>query len=1262
MESALNSALTKGGRIVDLAYAAIVHQLGITQRFFPQGFGRLDLIDFHEDVRTFQTWPPAHFTQQLPWRKLVQDSYGGHGYKVFKASFRTPCQGRVYDALPPESRTAHAMLILPDKPAEGAPCVVHLAATGDHGYTRRTHLGLPLVQQGIATLALESPYYGERKPHYQQGAKLLHVSDLLLLGRATIEESLLLLHWLGQAGHERLGMCGLSMGGVHANMVASLYPGPVALTPLLSPRSASGSYCSGALYHATAWTQIVADLQRQEEQVLAALQHAGRGSELMGRARWWVDSRTQQQKAEAAEAQQREEERVAAHAAADASREVQAAAHAAAVQAASRSEGASGSKAGGGQGRRGASGAPSGSSGAAGQPAEEASSSFQWQATGRWAGRVSDELRSAMGQVERLERDHQHEAAVARLHAVLETYTDVTRFPKPRRTDAAVIVGAQQDAYVSPQSILELQQHLAGSEVRWVPGGHVTSFLLHHRSFRQAIVDSLAKLAQPPPLATTAAQSQHLLSSGHANSSMHPAGPAAAQQLTPLQGRNTPLPGVTDVYVSAVVDHLVAVNDADYRFEVVLYMLLTWRDPRARAAVDQATEAALTNPSYNDGNGCQLPCTTIYAWTANRDAQPYCCDDIWLPHFEFINVRGFSQDRVVRYGVRIPADNSSDAVGWWVHIQGEFYTPLQFRSFPFDKQYLSVQVQYGNKFAPDSTVNIVPSATGTQLYEPETGDKLSGWTVEGIQIVPFNLSSLDLLAAGDGTLSDPDDPWPLNPTSPTQGPPGQSNFIGYLWQNGFEIYIEVHRVSLYYVITAILPIYINTCLALLVFSVSPRHLDTRLGIVVTLFLSLTALQFIIAAGLPSSQTVVPTQQLIIVSYCILAGIGVTSILVFWMVSLHRSRERQRRLARAKRAFTNRWHSVTSSMGLAASAVAAFKAKGAAAAAGRGTGGAGNGGNGNAAGSSPPSAPSTQSGQGGVKGGAPRLRSRLQSSRVSWGSDVGNAAAAGAGAADLAAQAAEPPSGSPQQEALPASPFERAAGGTAASKWKAAAGAAGTAGTAGAAGAAALPGADSHVGSGVQLLPAAPTSSAVQPRLETAGTISGPQGGGMGVYGGGSFAERGSSGDDDSDAGGSSGGGGDDSDSSFHSRSRGPWPVAAIQRPDPRAEEAAAAAPALAADEEEGGPQPRWWRRSACCGGGVGGAVAWARPAMPGWLKLHVMQLRLMKEEMLDSQDYADFVARRIDKYIFWTTLAGFNIAVILIFAIQSTYQPQEPTP
>lgn len=43
-------------------------------------------------------------------------------------------------------------------------------------------------------------------------------------------------------------------------------------------------------------------------------------------------------------------------------------------------------------------------------------------------------------QVERLERDHQHEAAVLRLHEVLETYTDVTRFPRQATETACGIL------------------------------------------------------------------------------------------------------------------------------------------------------------------------------------------------------------------------------------------------------------------------------------------------------------------------------------------------------------------------------------------------------------------------------------------------------------------------------------------------------------------------------------------------------------------------------------------------------------------------------------------------------------------------------------------------------------------------------------------------------------------------------------------------------------------------------------------------------
>lgn len=48
--------------------------------------------------------------------------------------------------------------------------------------------------------------------------------------------------------------------------------------------------------------------------------------------------------------------------------------------------------------------------------------------------------------------------------------------------------------------------------------------------------------------------------------------PAAAQQLTPFLGRGRPPSGGVDVYLSAVMDHLIEIDDANYRFEVG-----TWR-------------------------------------------------------------------------------------------------------------------------------------------------------------------------------------------------------------------------------------------------------------------------------------------------------------------------------------------------------------------------------------------------------------------------------------------------------------------------------------------------------------------------------------------------------------------------------------------------------------------------------------------------------------------------------------------------------------
>jgi hypothetical protein len=76
--------------------------------------------------------------------------------------------------------------------------VLYLPGTGDHGFALRRRLAHGLLRRGVAALILEGPFYGRRRPPSQPGAKLRHVTDLLLLGRTTIEVFHPALFWRDQ--------------------------------------------------------------------------------------------------------------------------------------------------------------------------------------------------------------------------------------------------------------------------------------------------------------------------------------------------------------------------------------------------------------------------------------------------------------------------------------------------------------------------------------------------------------------------------------------------------------------------------------------------------------------------------------------------------------------------------------------------------------------------------------------------------------------------------------------------------------------------------------------------------------------------------------------------------------------------------------------------------------------------------------------------------------------------------------------------------
>ena len=262
----------------------------LNSKFFEAGFGFEaskeygDLPTFHESAeemrgmgRTLEEGARIDMAKKL-------DVPPGVG--IYEGSFDTPVLS-TRRLLPWESKRAYVQYVVPKghaRPVRSA--VVHLAATGDHGFSRRLlAYAMPLAtQHNVASVILESPFYGVRRPSFQNRSKLKTLSDLLLLGKATIEESLYVLRWLEEnaVSEEGNAISGVSMGGVHACMVASMHAlgshgrdegdegddrvdrvdrddrdkkigRGLALVPLLAPRSASEAYCRGALRVGTSW-------------------------------------------------------------------------------------------------------------------------------------------------------------------------------------------------------------------------------------------------------------------------------------------------------------------------------------------------------------------------------------------------------------------------------------------------------------------------------------------------------------------------------------------------------------------------------------------------------------------------------------------------------------------------------------------------------------------------------------------------------------------------------------------------------------------------------------------------------------------------------------------------------------------------------------------------------------------------------------------------------------------------------------------------
>eukprot|EP00090_Calanus_glacialis_P012441 TRINITY_DN21001_c0_g1_i1.p1 TRINITY_DN21001_c0_g1~~TRINITY_DN21001_c0_g1_i1.p1 ORF type:complete len:279 (-),score=91.66 TRINITY_DN21001_c0_g1_i1:82-918(-) len=127
-------------------------------------------------------------------------------------------------------------------------------------------MALPMIKErNVASIILENPYYGLRKPKSQLRSSLHHVSDLFLMGACIIMESQVLLRWAQKEGFGPLCCHGISMGGNMACLAASAWPHPIGLVPCLSWTSASVTFCQGVMSKAINWKLLEEQFNKTKE-------------------------------------------------------------------------------------------------------------------------------------------------------------------------------------------------------------------------------------------------------------------------------------------------------------------------------------------------------------------------------------------------------------------------------------------------------------------------------------------------------------------------------------------------------------------------------------------------------------------------------------------------------------------------------------------------------------------------------------------------------------------------------------------------------------------------------------------------------------------------------------------------------------------------------------------------------------------------------------------------------------------------------------
>ncbi|XP_033742069.1 protein ABHD18-like [Pecten maximus] len=442
---------------VDAAFRSV-----IVYKFFKNGWGTPEnlkkIFDFRKKISNRDT---CKYMVNMSLDKVIIDKeevVEKKNMKTIEGHFTSPFERHLPGVMPEKVRTAKFKLILPTnwQTENYKPVCLQLAGTGDHGFKNREEkMAMPLLQKGIASLLLENPYYGSRKPKTQTRSFLLHVNDLFVMGAGLTLESLVLLRWCESRGYGPLGITGISLGGHMACLAATNWHKPLVLVPCLSWTTASSVYTRGVLRNGINWKVLESQYKDETEYKEMV--------DLLTQDKWDLSAYSEGRKAvfdiENPEDLKRGYEMAANYVLNNHS-----------------------------------------------PPEQESIPSSIEEPVGEEQGIWKRTILPAVSSIKApdisleplyqsisdkwMEIGKRDEASLAFMIGVMDECTHLGHYTKPVDQNLIIIVTAKHDGYIPRDEVLGLDKIWPGAEIRYVDGGHVEAYIRHKGVFIKAITDA----------------------------------------------------------------------------------------------------------------------------------------------------------------------------------------------------------------------------------------------------------------------------------------------------------------------------------------------------------------------------------------------------------------------------------------------------------------------------------------------------------------------------------------------------------------------------------------------------------------------------------------------------------------------------------------------------------------------------------------------------------------------------------------------------